>query len=129
MGRNNAFLDNPGALIRSLEGISLGLGNLMLGGGRIAPVPFKAECPNLSRLFYRKAAGYQGRAALLYPDEVKILLAAQQAHPKVRLKRYPSVPEARALLREKYPNLAWASDDPDWEMLQAGRPGLVRRLR
>ena len=47
-------------------------------GGRVSPVPFKTECHNLGRLFYRAAAGFQGRAKLLFPDEVKTILALHQ---------------------------------------------------
>ena len=49
-----------------------------LCGGRVSAVPFKTECHNLGRLFYRAAAGFQGRAKLLFPNEVKTILALRQ---------------------------------------------------
>ena len=49
----------------------------LLGGGRMAPVPFKVECGNLGRLFY-SSVGFVGRAKLLFAEEAKIILAIQQ---------------------------------------------------
>ena len=62
-----------------------------LCGGRISAVPFKTECHNLGRLFYRAAAGFQGRAKLLFLNEVKTIRALRQEEAGI-----PSAAQARA---------------------------------
>ena len=72
LGSGTRMLDRMRAFGAAAEKVAL------LCKGRTAPVPWQKECGNLSRLFYRPSAGYQGRARLFFPDEVNIILAAHQ---------------------------------------------------
>ena len=103
----------------------------MLCQGRVAPVKFKAECNNLSRLFLRPSAGYEGRAKLLFTQEVKFILAAHQqqagtARARSTGSQWKWNPEDERCLM---PAPAWTFTDPVAGPGEEAEAGPARRGR